>query len=77
MGANIEALADGFVVRGPIRAPRAPPSTRTEIIGSGWRSRWRPPWPRATTLAGAEWVDVSYPGFFEALAGCAGAKVIA
>jgi 5-enolpyruvylshikimate-3-phosphate synthase len=30
-----------------------------------------------SVLAGAEWVDVSYPGFFPALAGCADTRVTA
>ena len=77
MGADIEALADGFVVRGPIRAHGlrldAHGDHRIAMALAVAASLAAGP----STLAGAEWVDVSYPGFFEALAGCAGAKVIA
>lgn len=74
MGADIEEMPDGFAVRGPTRLTGA----RLDAAGdhrigmalavaaslAGGES----------VLAGAEWVDVSYPGFFEALAGCADAK---
>jgi 3-phosphoshikimate 1-carboxyvinyltransferase len=77
MGADIEALADGFVVRGP-----------TPLSGSALDARGDHRIAMAlavaaslaagpSTLAGAEWVDVSYPGFFDALAECAGASVTA
>lgn len=77
MGADIEALADGFVVRGP-----------TPLSGSALDARGDHRIAMAlavaaslaagpSTLAGAEWVDVSYPGFFDALADCAGASVTA
>ena len=77
MGADIESLADGFVVRGP-----------TPLAGSALDARGDHRIAMAlavaaslaagpSTLAGAEWVDVSYPGFFDALADCAGASVTA
>jgi 3-phosphoshikimate 1-carboxyvinyltransferase len=77
MGADAEALPDGFVVRGPTPLTGADLEARGDhriamalavaaSLGSG-----------PSILSGAEWVDVSYPGFFEALAGCAEARVTA
>jgi 3-phosphoshikimate 1-carboxyvinyltransferase len=77
MGADAEALPDGFVVRGPTPLAGADLEARGDhriamalavaaSLGSG-----------PSILSGAEWVDVSYPGFFEALAGCAEARVTA
>ena len=76
MGADIEALPDGFVVRGPTRLRGARLDAHGDhrigmalaVAASMAEGR--------SILAGAEWVDVSYPGFFEALAGCADSKSI-
>lgn len=77
MGADIEALSDGFVVRGPTPLSGAAVDARGDHrIGMALAvaaSLANGP----STLSGAEWVDVSYPGFFEALAGCADARVTA
>jgi 3-phosphoshikimate 1-carboxyvinyltransferase len=77
MGADVEALPDGFVVRGrtPLRGAALDASGDHRIamalavaasLADG-----------TSTLSGAEWVDVSYPGFFAALAGCADTRVVA
>ena len=77
MGADIRALPDGFVVRGPTPLSGAELDARGDhriamalaiaaSIADG-----------PSTLSGAEWVDVSYPGFFPALAGCADTRVTA
>lgn len=77
MGADIEALSDGFVVRGPTPLSGAAVDARGDHrIGMALAvaaSLANGP----SSLSGAEWVDVSYPGFFEALAGCADARVTA
>ena len=76
MGADVEALPDGFVVQGPTRLTGAELDTRGDhrigmalavaaSIATG-----------ESVLAGAEWVDVSYPGYFVALAGCADSKAM-
>jgi 3-phosphoshikimate 1-carboxyvinyltransferase len=71
MGAEIEALPDGFVVRGPARLAGA----RLDAAGDhriGMALAVAASVAEGESLLeGAEWVDVSYPGFFEALAGCA------
>ena len=71
MGAEIEALPDGFVVRGPARLAGA----RLDAAGDhriGMALAVAASVAEGeSVLEGAEWVDVSYPGFFEALAGCA------
>ena len=77
MGAEIEPLADGFAVRGPTRLAGAALDARGDhrigmalaVAASLARG--------SSTLWGAEWVDVSYPGFFAALAGCGPARVSA
>ena len=71
-----KALADGFVVRGPTALTGSALDAHGDHGSDGARGGGLPG-RGPSTLAGAEWVDVSYPGFFEALAGCAGAKVIA
>ena len=77
MGADVEALPDGFVVRGPTPLEGAALDARGDHrIGMALAvaaSLARGP----STLAGAEWVDVSYPGFFAALAGCGRERVTA
>lgn len=71
MGADIEALPDGFAARGPSRLTGA----RLDAAGDhriGMALAVAASLADGESiLAGAEWVDVSYPGFFEALAGCA------
>ena len=77
MGADIQGLPDGFVVRGPTALSGAALDARGDhrigmalavaaALAAG-----------PSSLAGAEWIDVSYPGFFAALAGCADARVTA
>jgi 3-phosphoshikimate 1-carboxyvinyltransferase len=77
MGADIRPLPDGFVVRGPTPLSGAALDARGDhrigmalaiaaAIADG-----------PSALGGAEWVDVSYPGFFAALAGCADTRVVA
>jgi 3-phosphoshikimate 1-carboxyvinyltransferase len=77
MGADIRALPDGFVVRGPTPLSGAALDTRGDHrIGMALAiaaSLADGP----SVLSGAEWVDVSYPGFFPALAGCADTRVTA
>jgi len=71
MGADIEALPDGFVVRGPVRLAGA----RLDASGDhriGMALAVAASIAEGeSVLTGAEWVDVSYPGFFGALARCA------
>lgn len=68
MGAAIEPLDDGFVVQGPVRLSGARVDAVSDhrigmalavaaALAEG-----------ASELEGAEWVDVSFPGFFERLA---------
>jgi 3-phosphoshikimate 1-carboxyvinyltransferase len=77
MGADVEALPDGFVVRGPVTLAGGDLDARDDHrIGMALAvaaSLAHGP----SILSGAEWVDVSYPGFFDALAGCADARVTA
>jgi 3-phosphoshikimate 1-carboxyvinyltransferase len=74
MGADIEALPDGFAVRGPGRL------TGARLDASGDHRIAMALAVAASLaqgeslLAGAEWVDVSYPGFFAALARCADSR---
>ena len=76
MGADIEALPDGFVVQGPTRLAGAGLDAHGDhrigmalaIAASVAEGE--------SSLVGADWVDVSYPGFFEALAGCSDSKSI-
>jgi 3-phosphoshikimate 1-carboxyvinyltransferase len=74
MGADIEALPDGFVVRGPVQLTGA----RLDALGDhriGMALAVAASVAQGESLlAGAEWVDVSYPGFFDALAGCADSR---
>lgn len=77
MGADIEPLPDGFAVCGPTSLAGAELDARGDHrIGMALAvaaSLADGP----STLTGAEWVDVSYPGFFETLAGCADTRVTA
>jgi 3-phosphoshikimate 1-carboxyvinyltransferase len=77
MGADIEPLPDGFAVRGPTPLAGAELDARGDHrIGMALAvaaSLADGP----STLSGAEWVDVSYPGFFDTLAGCADTRVTA
>ena len=77
MGADIEPLPDGFAVRGPTPLAGAELDARGDHrIGMALAvaaSLADGP----STLSGAEWVDVSYPGFFDTLAGCADVRVTA
>jgi len=77
MGADIEPLPDGFAVRGPTPLAGAELDARGDHrIGMALAvaaSLADGP----STLSGAEWVDVSYPGFFDTLAGCGDARVTA
>lgn len=74
MRADVEALPDGFVVRGPTHLAGA----RLDAAGDhriGMALAVAASIARGeSVLAGAEWVDVSYPGYFEALAGCADSR---
>jgi 3-phosphoshikimate 1-carboxyvinyltransferase len=74
LGADIEALPDGFAVRGPTRLTGA----RIDAAGDhriGMALAVAASLAAgASVLTGAEWVDVSYPGFFDALAGCADSR---
>lgn len=74
MGADALALPDGFVVRGPTPLRGADLDARGDHrIGMALAVAASLAVGQST-LSGAEWVDVSYPGFFEALAGCADAR---
>jgi 3-phosphoshikimate 1-carboxyvinyltransferase len=77
MGADVEDLPDGFVVRGPTplqgAALDASGDHRIAMALAVAASLAGGP----STLTGAEWADVSYPGFFAALAHCADARVTA
>jgi 3-phosphoshikimate 1-carboxyvinyltransferase len=77
MGVSIEATADGLEVQGPARLHGA----RLDAVGD---HRIGMALAIAATLAdgesglsGDEWVDVSYPGFFDDLARCCNAGVTA
>ena len=71
MGADVEALPDGFVVRGPTRLAGASlDAAGDHRIGMALAVAASLA-EGESVLAGAEWVDVSYPGFFDALAGSA------
>jgi len=69
MGAEIEELEDGFVLHGPERLRAAPIDAAHDhriamafaiagLVADG-----------ETEIDGAEWADISYPGFFRALGG--------
>ncbi len=73
MGADIDELDDGFVLRGPTRL-------RAAAIDSAHDHRIAMSFAIAglvadgeTEVEGAEWADISYPGFFAALGGASGA----
>jgi len=77
MGADIQGLPDGFVVRGPTALSGAALDARGDhrigmalAVAAAMAAG-------PSNLAGAEWIDVSYPGFFAVLAGCADARVTA
>jgi 3-phosphoshikimate 1-carboxyvinyltransferase len=74
MGADVEALSDGFAVRGPVPLTGA----RLDALGDhriGMALAVAASVARGDSLlVGAEWVDVSYPGFFDALAACADSR---
>lgn len=71
MGADVQPTGDGFVVEGPTRLSGAPLDARGDHrIGMALAVAAclaRTP----STLSGAEWIDVSWPGFGAALAACA------
>lgn len=75
MGADIDELDDGFVLRGPARL-------RAAEIDAAHDHRIAMSFAIAglvadgeTEVEGAEWADISYPGFFAALRGAAGGVV--
>ena len=77
MGGDVEPLPDGFVARGPTRLAGAALDARGDHrIGMALAVAASLA-DGLSTLAGAEWVDVSYPGFFAALAACGSARVSA
>jgi 3-phosphoshikimate 1-carboxyvinyltransferase len=72
MGADLDELDDGFVLRGPT-------ALRGAAIDSAHDHRIAMSFAIAglvadgeTEVEGAEWADISYPGFFEALRAAAG-----
>lgn len=74
MGADVEALPDGFVVRGPTRLAGASLDAAGDHRVAMALAVAASLAEGESVLAGAEWVDVSYPGFFDALAGSADPK---
>jgi 3-phosphoshikimate 1-carboxyvinyltransferase len=74
MGAAIEALADGFVVHGPVRLTGARLEARGDHRIAMALAVAASVAEGESVLTGAEWVDVSYPGFFDALSGCADSR---
>ncbi len=73
MGADVEELEDGFVLRGPTRL-------RAASIDAAHDHRIAMSFAIAglvaegeTEVEGAEWADISYPGFFRALGAATGA----
>ena len=73
MGADIDELDDGFVLRGPVRLRGAEIDAAHDhriamcfaiagLVADG-----------QTEVEGAEWADISYPGFFTALGAASGA----
>jgi 3-phosphoshikimate 1-carboxyvinyltransferase len=67
MGAEVEELDDGFVIHGPARLRGATIDAASDhriamafaiagLVADG-----------ETEIAGAEWADISYPGFFPEL----------
>ena len=76
MGADIDELDDGFVLRGPARL-------RAAEIDAAHDHRIAMSFAIAglvadgeTQVEGAEWADISYPGFFTALATASGGAVV-
>lgn len=74
MGARVEELADGLIVPGrqPLQGARLPGYGDHRIVMAfaiaGLIAQGE------TTLEGAEWVDISYPGFFEILPQVVGSR---
>ena len=75
MGADIDELDDGFVLRGPVRLQAATIDAAHDhrialsfaiagLVADG-----------ETEVDGAEWADISYPGFFRELGGATGRAV--
>ena len=75
MGADIDELGDGFVLRGPARLRAAKIDAAHDhriamsfaiagLIADG-----------ETEVEGAEWADISYPGFFGALRSASGGAI--
>ena len=75
MGARVEELDDGFVLQGPARLRGAAIDAASDhriamafaIAGLAADGE--------TAIDGAEWADISYPGFFAALARSSGGAV--
>jgi 3-phosphoshikimate 1-carboxyvinyltransferase len=72
MGADLDELDDGFVLRGPAKLRAAPLDSAHDhriamsfaiagLVADG-----------ETEVEGAEWADISYPGFFSSLAAATG-----
>jgi 3-phosphoshikimate 1-carboxyvinyltransferase len=72
MGVEVEELEDGFVLQGPVPLRGAAIDAASDhrialsfaiagLVAEG-----------ETEIGGAEWADISYPGFFAALARCSG-----
>jgi 3-phosphoshikimate 1-carboxyvinyltransferase len=72
MGADVDELDDGFVLRGPARLHAAEIDAAHDhriamafaiagLVADG-----------ETGVEGAEWADISYPGFFAALGSATG-----
>ena len=65
MGANVEELPDGLIIRGPTPLhPTTVDAARDHRIAmafavAGLRAASGP-----TTISGAEWADISFPGFY-------------
>jgi len=75
MGADIDELEDGFVLRGPARLHAAEIDAAHDhriamcfaiagLVADG-----------ETSIEGAEWADISYPGFFAALRAASGGAI--
>jgi 3-phosphoshikimate 1-carboxyvinyltransferase len=76
MGADLDELDDGFVLRGPT-------ALRGAQIDAAHDHRIAMSFAIAglvaageTEVEGAEWADISYPGFFEALRAAAGGSAL-
>lgn len=74
MGAEVETTADGFSVRGPARLSGAALDAAGDhrigmaLAVAALLAR------RPSELSGAEWIDVSWPGFLDTVAACAGGR---